>query len=213
MFSFEIQCPGRNQNNQKHITAVVLRLHVWLGREKTSLQTQCRRRCTYSMVWFWAAGETKTGWCTGVTECHQRAPGNKWCKKASEQTPHCLSIALHATQPAQYLLRHLQSNLGWQAQMAPLIQVNYLWTFQSKQTCRSPEGWALIGEKRGGERRHAYARARELWQYERRPCLCQNMIVRTTFFFMWKSLASTSEGKKNPSILNPLLANAQLHKG
>lgn len=31
-----------------------------------------------------------------------------------------------ATQPAQYLLRHLQSNLGWQAQMAPLIQVNYL---------------------------------------------------------------------------------------
>lgn len=28
--------------------------------------------------------------------------------------------------PIQYLLRHLKSNLGWQAQMASLIQVNYL---------------------------------------------------------------------------------------
>lgn len=43
-----------------------------------------------------------------------------------EQTSQGLSIALSAMQPAQYLLRHLESNLGWQAQMAPLIQVNYL---------------------------------------------------------------------------------------
>lgn len=144
--------------------------------------------------------------------------GNKWCKKLQSKPLTAFPSHCNATQPAQYLLRHLQSNLGWQAQMAPLIQVNYLWTFQSKQTCRSPEGWALIAEKRGGERGHVYARvhACKLWRCERRPCLCQNMTVRTTyFFFMWKSLASTSEGKKikNQSIIHPLLANAQLHKG
>lgn len=149
----------------------------------------------------------------GVAECHQCAPGNKWCKKLQSKPLTAFPSHCNATQPAQYLLRHLQSNLGWQAQMAPLIQVNYLWTFQSKQTCRSPEGWALIAEKRGGERGHAYARvhACKLWRCERRPCLCQNMTVR----IMWKSLASTSEGKKkkNQSIIHPLLANAQLHKG
>lgn len=41
-----------------------------------------------------------------------------------------------ASRPTLYLLRHHQSNLGWQPQMAPLIQANYLRTFRSKQTGR-----------------------------------------------------------------------------
>lgn len=71
--------------------------------------------------------------------------GIKPCFRAPS---HLLSIVAPAAQPAQYLLRHLQSNLGWQAQMASLIQVNYLWTFQSKQTCLSVEVWILISKKK-----------------------------------------------------------------
>lgn len=145
----------------------------------------------------------------GVAECHQCAPGNKWCKKLQSKPLTAFPSHCNATQPAQYLLRHLQSNLGWQAQMAPLIQVNYLWTFQSKQTCRSPEGWALIAEKRGGERGHANARvhACKLWQCECRPCLCQNMTVRTTFFFflcekVWPALLREKKKKIRASSIH-----------
>lgn len=80
----------------------------------------------------------------GVTSMHPEVIDVKRSIKSYfRANPSLPCIALPATQPAQYLLRHLQSNLGWQAQMASLIQVNYLSTFQSKQTCHSPQVWTI----------------------------------------------------------------------
>lgn len=50
--------------------------------------------------------------------------GIAWRVRAS--TPWPFHSTARRCIPIQYLLRHLQSNLGWQAQMASLIQVNYL---------------------------------------------------------------------------------------
>lgn len=50
--------------------------------------------------------------------------GITWRVRANTPLPFHSTARRHV--PIQYLLRHLQSNLGWQAQMASLIQVNYL---------------------------------------------------------------------------------------
>ena len=107
------------------------------------------------------------------------------------QSSHCLSIALPAMQPAQYLLRHLRSNLGWQPQMAPLIQVNYLWTFQSKQASHSPELWSPSCMKRVVDVgvctcMHAWESHKKEKRHTHWLWLCQYMTVYVPQLLMWK---------------------------
>lgn len=158
--TFEIQNARERRNTIKNSSL----LYCMFRLAKATVSPYTVQPHVYSALLFCAVGQTNTNnelRSRGVTSVHPVVIDVKGAlSPASEPTSLCLPIALHATQPAQYLLRHLQSNLGWQAQMAPLIQVNYLWTFQSKQTCHSPEVCTLLDIKKGGVcMRAVYVRA------------------------------------------------------
>lgn len=100
-------------------------------------------------LWFFFPMGPRQTESHGATHLHRAVIDVKRgiARRVKANTPPPFHSTVRRRIPIQYLLRHLRSNLGWQAQMASLIQVNYLLNLSEQTDHHSAAAPALSRQK------------------------------------------------------------------